>query len=124
MLLALAGSVVIAAGDRGGGSHILFGDLLAITGAMATSVYTLIGRSERKHMSTTAYTFVRAAFRCAADRLSAHGLSVDFLDDGLLYDAWTQCIQLGAEVHQRSFYLNGKAGRTDFCHPAGRPNYL
>ena len=58
MLLALAGSVVIAAGDRGGGSHILFGDLLAITGAMANSVYTLIGRSERKHMSTTAYTFL------------------------------------------------------------------
>ena len=59
MLLALAGSVVIAAGDRGGWlSYIRSGTLLAITGAMATSVYTLIGRSERKHMSTTAYTFL------------------------------------------------------------------
>lgn len=71
MLLALAGSVVIAAGDRGGGSHILFGDLLAITGAMATSVYTLIGRSERKHMSTTAYTFLVYTSAAATLLLSA-----------------------------------------------------
>lgn len=56
--LTLMGSVVIAMGDKSGGSHIFFGDLLAIAGALCTTVYTLIGRSERKHLSTTAYTFI------------------------------------------------------------------
>lgn len=56
--LTLIGSVVIAMGDKGGGSNIFFGDLLAIAGALCTTVYTLIGRTERKHLSTTAYTFI------------------------------------------------------------------
>ena len=53
----LLGSVLIAFSDSGSGSHI-YGDLLAWLAAMATAVYTLIGRSVRKHLSTSVYTYL------------------------------------------------------------------
>lgn len=56
--LAMVGSVVIALGDTGGGSNILYGDLMAILGAICSSAYTLIGRSQRRYLSTTVYTFL------------------------------------------------------------------
>ena len=53
----LLGSLLIALSDSGSGSHI-YGDLLAWLAAMATAVYTLIGRSVRKKLSTTVYTYL------------------------------------------------------------------
>ena len=53
----LLGSVLIAFSDSGSGSHI-YGDILAWLAAVATAVYTLIGRSVRKHLSTTVYTYL------------------------------------------------------------------
>ena len=50
------GSVLIAWADTGEGG--LYGDLLALGGAVATAVYTLLGRTARKQLSTTAYTYV------------------------------------------------------------------
>ena len=53
----LSGSVLIALSDSGSGGHI-YGDILAWLAAMATAVYTLIGRSVRKVLSTTVYTYM------------------------------------------------------------------
>lgn len=61
IVLALIGSIVIALADRsagGPGSNVLFGDALAVAGAVSSAVYTLIGTKQRKHLSTTVYTFI------------------------------------------------------------------
>ena len=56
--LAFCGSVVLALSDGGGGgTSALYGDLLSLAGAVFVALYTLIGRVERGHMSTTVYTF-------------------------------------------------------------------
>ncbi|MGI5929669.1 DMT family transporter [Pseudoflavonifractor sp.] len=57
--LAFLGSVVLALSDGGGvsGRSALYGDLLSLAGAVFVALYTLIGRVERGHMSTTVYTF-------------------------------------------------------------------
>ena len=56
--IALAGSVIIATADQGGGHGGLFGDFLAIAAAILMAAYTLIGTRQRDHISTTAYTYV------------------------------------------------------------------
>ena len=58
ILLTFAGSVVLALSDHGAGSNAVYGDLLAVTGAFFVALYTLIGRVERRKMSTTLYTFL------------------------------------------------------------------
>ena len=54
----LLGSIIIAAGDFGSGKNELYGDALALIGAVMVAVYTLIGRKQRGHLSTTVYTFI------------------------------------------------------------------
>ena len=57
--LAFVGSVIIALGDQGGMSgNALWGDLLSLAAAVFVSVYTLIGRKQRGHLSTTVYTYL------------------------------------------------------------------
>lgn len=58
ILLTFAGSVILAMSDSRAGSDVLYGDLLALSGAVFVSVYTLIGRRQRTHMTTTLYTFL------------------------------------------------------------------
>ena len=58
ILLTFAGSVVLALSDRGAGSNAVYGDFLAATGAFFVALYTLIGRVERRKLSTTLYTFL------------------------------------------------------------------
>ena len=53
----LTGSVLIACADSGSGAQ-LYGDILAWLAAMATAVYTLIGRTVRRGVSTTVYTYI------------------------------------------------------------------
>ena len=54
----LAGSAVIALSDSSvGGSH-LYGDLLALAGAVMVAAYTLLGRIVREKTSTTVYTYL------------------------------------------------------------------
>lgn len=55
--ITLAGSAAIAFSDSGTGGH-LYGDLLALLGAVAVAVYTLLGQVVRKRVSTTVYTYV------------------------------------------------------------------
>ena len=56
ILITFAGSVVIAASDAGNGSNALLGDLIALAGAACMAVYTIIGKTCRQRITTTAYT--------------------------------------------------------------------
>lgn len=58
IIIALLGSVIIAASDFSGGKNALYGDALALFGAVMVAVYTLIGKRQRAHLSTTVYTFM------------------------------------------------------------------
>ena len=51
------GSLLIAFADSGSGGG-LYGDILALLGAIAVAVYTLIGRVAREKLSTTVYTYM------------------------------------------------------------------
>ena len=56
--IALLGSMVIAFSDSSGEEGHLYGDVLSLLSAVAVAVYTLLGRTARKTMSTTVYTYV------------------------------------------------------------------
>lgn len=56
ILIAFAGSLIIAIGDSADLSGSLRGDLYALSGAAFVSVYTTMGRICRKNMSTASYT--------------------------------------------------------------------
>ena len=55
--ITLIGSVLIAWSDSGGGDR-LYGDVLALLAAIAVAVYTLLGRTVRRRVSTAAYTWI------------------------------------------------------------------
>ena len=57
LFLAFGGSALLAL-SGGGGAGELSGNLLALATASAAAVYTLIGRIQRGHLSTTVYTFL------------------------------------------------------------------
>lgn len=57
MVLTFLGSVVVALADLSGGSH-LYGNLLALAGALFMTFYTVIGSVCRRTLSTTIYTFL------------------------------------------------------------------
>lgn len=56
IVITFVGSVIVALGDAGGGG--LWGDILALGGAVCSAVYTLVGKKCRKNMSTTMYTWI------------------------------------------------------------------
>ncbi|WP_087974524.1 DMT family transporter [Oceanobacillus rekensis] len=58
MVIALFGSIIIGIGDFQLGGMALFGDILALLGAIAVTVYFLSGQSARKHLSLMTYTFI------------------------------------------------------------------
>lgn len=55
---ALIGSMIISAGDSSLGSNILYGDILAILGAIFVAGYIMIGGVIRQKLSVTTYTFI------------------------------------------------------------------
>jgi drug/metabolite transporter (DMT)-like permease len=57
LLVATAGGVLIGLGDLGEGTHRLWGDVLALVGAMAVAGYFLIGQRLRARLSLLAYVF-------------------------------------------------------------------
>jgi len=57
LLLATVGGIIIGLGDLGEGTHQLWGDVLALTGAIAGAGYFLIGRHLRSRLSLLAYVF-------------------------------------------------------------------
>lgn len=58
ILLAFAGSVVVAMGGGGAGVGGLTGNLVALSGALFMTIYTLIGSVCRRTVSTSAYTYL------------------------------------------------------------------
>ena len=54
----LLGSILIAYSDSASGGGQLYGDILALLGAVAIAAYTLIGRIVRAKASTTVYTYI------------------------------------------------------------------
>jgi len=65
IIIAFAGSVVIAYSDSSAGGAHLYGDILALVSAVAVAVYTLLGRIVRNNVSTSVYTYV-VYVSCAA----------------------------------------------------------
>jgi drug/metabolite transporter (DMT)-like permease len=57
LVIAIAGSVLIGLGDFGAGVHRLWGDVLALVGAVAAAGYFLIGRRLRARLSLLTYVF-------------------------------------------------------------------
>lgn len=57
LLITMAGSAIIGLGDLEEGTHRLWGDVLALMGAMAGAGYFLIGRRLRARLSLLAYVF-------------------------------------------------------------------
>jgi drug/metabolite transporter (DMT)-like permease len=58
ILVAFAGSGVIALGDAGGGDAPLLGDFLALLGAIGVAGYMMLGRALRRKLSLLTYIFV------------------------------------------------------------------
>ncbi len=58
LIIALFGSFIIGWGDFQLGGMALFGDILALLGAIAVTVYFLFGQSARQHLSLITYTFI------------------------------------------------------------------
>lgn len=56
--IALTGSMIISTGDSSLGSNILYGDILAILGALFVAGYMMIGGIIRQKLSVTSYTFI------------------------------------------------------------------
>lgn len=88
--VALAGTLVIASGDRGGGS--LAGALYALTGSLFAAVYFLAGRRARQRLSNLSYLAlvngVAAVALLAATAVSGHGLG------GLARDSYLYALLL------------------------------
>ena len=73
ILLVVTGSILLAENDFGFSHEALFGDLLALAGALAAAGYLLAGRSARQTLDLAAYTF--GAYGSAALFLLAFNLS-------------------------------------------------
>lgn len=58
ILMTFGGSILISLGDRGQGGNVLFGDSLAVMGAVFISFYMIIGRKMRQKLSASAYTLI------------------------------------------------------------------
>ncbi len=65
IFVTIIGSLLIALSDSASGGTHLFGDILALFAAIASAIYTLIGRSVRSNLSTSVYTYI-VYFVCAA----------------------------------------------------------
>jgi drug/metabolite transporter (DMT)-like permease len=77
--LSVVGGMIIGYGDFGLGVRELFGDLLAIAGAVAVSGYWLVGRRLRRKLSLLPYIFVvyatAAAFMIILCLVTGHSFS-------------------------------------------------
>jgi drug/metabolite transporter (DMT)-like permease len=71
--VALAGTVVISAGDLTISPRALLGDVLALLGAVAGSAYFLLGRAVRRKLSTLAYVW--PCYAIAALLLTGYALA-------------------------------------------------
>ncbi len=77
--VSVLGGIIIGYGDFGLGARELFGDFLALVGAAAVSVYLLVGRKLRRHLSLLSYIFLvyatAAVFLIAVCLVAGHTFS-------------------------------------------------
>jgi drug/metabolite transporter (DMT)-like permease len=77
--VAVLGGIIIGYGDFGLGARELFGDFLALAGAMAVSGYFLVGRKLRRKLSLLSYIFLvyatAAAFLVVLCLVTGHTFS-------------------------------------------------
>jgi drug/metabolite transporter (DMT)-like permease len=91
--LAAAGSIVISWGDLGQGQGQLFGDLLALAGAIMVAAYLMIGRTVRGQLSLT--TFIALVYGVAMGTLLAIVLVTGQPMTGFGREAWLWMLALG-----------------------------
>ncbi|MDO4983827.1 MAG: DMT family transporter [Eubacteriales bacterium] len=58
IIVAFAGSVIIALSDLGSGKDMFKGDLIALLAGLLMAFYTIIGKVVRKNVTTNTYTFI------------------------------------------------------------------
>jgi drug/metabolite transporter (DMT)-like permease len=79
IVVSVLGGMIIGYGDFGLGARELFGDFLAVAGAVAVSGYWLVGRSLRRQLSLLSYIFLvyatAAAFLVALTLATGHSFS-------------------------------------------------
>ena len=73
MIITIIGGFTISWGDFQFSGMALFGDILALLGAVAVTIYFLAGQSTRKRVSLMTYTFI------------VYGVSALAL---IIYNAW------------------------------------
>lgn len=77
--VSVLGGMIVGYGDFGLGARELFGDFLALAGAVAVSGYLLVGRKLRRHLSLLSYIFLvyatAAVFLIAVCLVAGHTFS-------------------------------------------------
>lgn len=84
--VAILGSVVVALGDAAAGTHRLWGDGLALAGALAIAIHMLIGRRLRARLSLLGYIF--PVYAAAAGTLLLCALATGTPLSGYPPQAW------------------------------------
>ncbi|MGP4039907.1 DMT family transporter [Gracilibacillus sp. D59] len=86
MLIAIFGSVIIAWGDFQMAGEALYGDFLALLGAMFITIYFLLGQGVRTKLSVMSYTFI--AYSIGALTIIIYNISVSNPLIGYEQDEW------------------------------------
>ncbi|WP_173917769.1 DMT family transporter [Halobacillus sp. Marseille-Q1614] len=92
MLIAITGSVIISWGDFQINGLALWGDMLALLGAVTVTGYFLVGQNLRKRLSLTSYTFV--VYGVAALILLLYNVALQVPFTGYSSDQWMMFLAL------------------------------
>ena len=98
LVVATAGSALISTSDMGSGTHRLWGDALALAGAISGAGYFLIGRQLRVRLSLAAYVF--PVYSTAAIALMACVLAAGLpaLPGNLAAWGWIGLMAVGPQI--------------------------
>ena len=94
ILLAFAGSIIIAMGDAGKSPNMILGDIIALVGAVFIAIHVRMGKLCRTNISTTVYTTIIYFF-------AALCMGVEMLIKGIPftgYDGYNYLLALGLTV--------------------------
>ena len=124
ILITLLGSALIAYSDSRTAGESLFGDMLALTAAIAFCVNTLIGRVVREKTSTSVYTYIAYVFcaltlglitLCSGESMTAYGWNAVVI--GLLLAVL--CTVLGHSCYSwcLKYFSPAFVSATKLCQP-------
>lgn len=92
MFIALVGSVIISWGDFQISGMALFGNFLALLGAIAVTGYFLFGQTVRKRLSLIPYTFI--VYGISSLTLVIYNLVIQESFTGYTSDTWLYFLAL------------------------------